>query len=264
MKSQYYYLLHIQYLGFRYHGFQKQGSNGHIKLKTIELMLEKTIEYILGHNRFKILGCSRTDSKVSANHSVVELFVDQPLSIQDLYHAFIKNLPNDIRVLKIEETDSAFNIINAPKIKEYIYLFSSGQKCHPFCASIMSSFVDDLDIEQMKHGALIFEGSHNFKKYCTQPSEHTIFERHILVSKIEENHLFKASFFPEQSYVYHIHSKGFMRNQVRLMMGQLLSLGRNEIDLEDIKDSLNPKDEEPLRHIAPASGLILNKIEFES
>ncbi len=263
MATKYYYLIHFQYLGFRYHGFQKQGSRDQPQLKTIELMIEKTIEYILGNNRFKILGCSRTDSKVSANHTVVELFVREPLSTHDLHHAFNENLPNDIRVLKIEETNSTFNIINTPKIKEYVYLFASGQKCHPFCASLMSSFNEDLNVELMKQGALIFKGIHNFKKYCTKPSPNTKFERHILVSKIEENHLYNANFFPEKSYIYRIQSEGFMRNQVRLMMGQLLSLGRNEIGLDDIEKTFQSKDDKSLRYIAPASGLILNRIDFK-
>ena len=38
-------------------------------------------------------------------------------------------------------------------------------------------------------------------------------------------------------------------------MGQLLSLGRGEISLSDISESLKGSDNEPLRHIAPSSGL---------
>lgn len=256
--KKYYYLIHIQYLGFRYHGWLKQPE-----LKTIEGMIEKTIQFILGHTEFKILGSSRTDSKVSANHSAVELFVFDPVDIDQLLKAFNLNLPNDIKVLKIEEKDRHFNIINAPRIKEYIYLFSFGEKCHPFCAPLMSSFQDDLDLDLMKQGAALFKGNHNFIKYCTKPKPGAKFERNVQVSKIKENTVFKANFFPPKSYAYHIHSKGFMRYQVRLIMGQLLSLGRGEIGLNDIKESLKGNDTQPLRHIAPPSGLILNKIEFD-
>ncbi|MCP3900264.1 MAG: tRNA pseudouridine(38-40) synthase TruA [Desulfobacteraceae bacterium] len=256
--KKYYYLIHIQYLGFRYHGWLKQPE-----LKTVESMIEKTIKFILGHSDFKILGTSRTDSKVSANHSAFELFVNHVFDINQLVKDFNQNLPNDIKVIKIEEKDKNFNIINAPRVKEYIYLFSFGEKIHPFCASLMSSFQDDLDIEMMKQGALLFQGTHNFKQYCTKPSPNTSFDREVLVSTIEENILFKANFFPEKSYAYHIHSKGFLRYQVRLIMGQLLSLGRGEIGLDEIERSLKGHDNEPLRHIAPASGLILNEIKFE-
>ncbi|MCP3876623.1 MAG: tRNA pseudouridine(38-40) synthase TruA [Desulfobacteraceae bacterium] len=256
--KKYYYLVHIQYLGYRYHGWLKQPE-----VKTVEFMIEKTTRFVLGHTHFKILGTSRTDAKVSANHSAFELFVNEPLNIDQLLIDFNQNLPNDIRVIKIEEKDKNFNIINTPKIKEYIYLFSFGEKNHPFCASLMSSFQDNLDIDGMKKGALLFKGKHNFRRYCTKPNPGTRFEREILVSKIKENTLFKANFFPTESYAYHIHSKGFLRYQVRLIMGQLLSLGRGEIDLDDIKDSLKGHNNEPLRHIAPSSGLILNTIKFE-
>jgi tRNA pseudouridine38-40 synthase len=256
--EKYYYLIHIQYLGYRYHGWLKQPG-----LKTIEFMIEKTTRFILGHTNFKVLGTSRTDAKVSANHSAFELFVNDPLNINQLLGDFNQNLPKDISVIKIEKKDKHFNIINAPRIKEYIYLFSFGEKCHPFSAPLISSFQDDLDLDLMKQGALLFEGKHNFIKYCTKPKSGLRSEREILVSKIKENTIFKANFFPEKSYGYHIHSRGFMRYQVRLIMGQLLSLGRGETGLSDIKESLKGRDSQPLRHIAPSSGLILNKIVFD-
>ncbi len=257
--AKYYYLIHIQYLGFRYHGWQKQPG-----VKTIESMIEKTTGFVLGHTRFKILGTSRTDSKVSANHSVFELFVDEALDIDKLEKDFNLNLPNDIRVLKVEQTDNVFNIIQAPKIKEYLYFFACNEKIHPFCAPLIASFPDSLDIELMNQGAALFKGEHNFVKYCTKPNPGAIFTRIILCSEIERNTIFTANFFPERTFVFRIQSKGFMRNQVRLMMGQLLSLGRGEISLKDIESSLEGQDEAPLRYIAPASGLVLNKIQFKN
>ncbi len=256
--KKYYYLVHIQYLGFRYHGWMKQPG-----VKTIESMVEKTLGFILGHTRFKILGASRTDAKVSAHHSAFELFVREPLNTRQLLRDFDLNLPNDIKVSKVEAVDSSFNILNSPESKEYIYLFSYGEKPHPFCASLMSSFMDELDIDLMKQGAGLFLGKHNFTRYCTKPKPGAVLEREIQVSRIEENKLFFASFFPPKSWVYHIRSRGFLRYQVRLIMGQLLRLGRGETQLDDIKASLTGEDHRPFRHIASGSGLILNKIKFK-
>lgn len=252
------YLIHIQYLGYRYHGWQKQPG-----LKTIEFMLKKTIGFVLGHTHFKILGAARTDSKVSANQSAFELFVKDPLDTDQFLAAFNRNLPNDIRALHIKAVSRLFNIIRAPKIKEYLYLFSFGEKCHPFCAPLISSFQDILDIDLMKQGAQLFKGTHNFVKYCTKPNPGPQFEREIFTSEIKINTQFKANFFPAETYAYCIRSKGFMRYQVRLIMGQLLSLGRGEIRLDDIRKDLMGQDTRPLRHIAPSSGLILNAIRFD-
>jgi tRNA pseudouridine38-40 synthase len=253
----YYYLVHIQYLGFRYHGWQKQP-----KVKTIEMMIEKTLGFVLGELEFKILGTSRTDAKVSANHSAFMLFVKKPLDIYQVETDLNLNLPNDICVTRIEEKDQTFNIINTPKVKEYLYLFAFAQKSHPFCAALMCTFPEDLDLELMMQGATLFKGKHNFIQYCTKPSPKTNFEREILVSKIEENTAFKASFFPDKSYAYRIQSKGFLRYQIRLIMGQILKLGRKQIQLNDIKKSLLGNDSRPFKEIAPASGLVLNKIIF--
>ena len=257
--QQYYYLIHIQYLGFRFHGWAKQPN-----VKTIHQMIDKTLPFVLGHKNFKTLGSSRTDAKVSANHSIFEIFLKEALDTEQFLHNLNSNFPMDIKALKIEETTRDFNIIQTPKIKEYVYLFSFGEKCHPFSASLLSSFMENLDIDLMKKGAQLFQGKHNFRKYCTKPSDKTIFEREILVSKIEENTLYQASFFPDTSFVYHVHGKGFMRNQIRLMMGQLLRLGRGEISLDDIRNSLLKPDEIPLDSIAPPSGLILNRVVFDN
>jgi tRNA pseudouridine38-40 synthase len=176
---------------------------------------------------------------------------------------FNKNLPQDIRALSIEEVSEDFNIINSSKTKEYIYLFTYGEKCHPFCASILTTILHDLDIELMKQGAKLFEGKHNFKTYCYRVSNEGLYNRTIDVCELKENNLYTASFFPEKTYVLRIVGKGFGRNQIRLMMGALIKLGRGEISLDYLKNSLLPESTEVMDYIAPASGLILNKIEFE-
>ena len=256
--KEYFYLIHIQYLGFRFHGWAKQPD-----VKTVHQFIDKTLPFVLGHSNFKTLGSSRTDAMVSANHAVFELFLKGPLDVEYFFREFNRNLPLDIRAIKIEETDATFNVIQSPKIKEYMYLFAFGEKCHPFTAPILTSFMNDLDIELMKQGAKLFAGKHNFKKYCTKPSEKVVFEREVETSFITGNDIYHANFFPKQSWVYHIHAKGFMRNQIRLMMGQLIRLGKGEISLDDIQRSLLEPDDIPLDHIAPPSGLILNKVRFE-
>jgi tRNA pseudouridine38-40 synthase len=47
-------------------------------------------------------------------------------------------------------------------------------------------------------------------------------------------------------------------------MGQLFKLGKKDIDLNRIKQSLSGSQALPLKEIAPGSGLILNKIIFQT
>ena len=257
--KRYYYLIRIQYLGYRFHGWQKQPQ-----LKTVQLMIEKTLKYILESQSFKTLAAGRTDAMVSAQEAAFELFLDdRPLDdLEEFLALFNHNLPQDIRALTIKEVNKNFNIIKHSKVKEYHYLFAHGSKFHPFCASIMTTILEELDIEIMKKGAKLFQGSHNFKTYCFRPTNNGMYNREIINCELIENTEITASFFPENTYVLCIKGKGFGRNQIRLMMGALIKLGRGEITLDYIRQSLKPESTEVLEYIAPASGLILNKIEF--
>ncbi|MCK8520541.1 tRNA pseudouridine(38-40) synthase TruA [Aquimarina sp. D1M17] len=259
-RKRFYYLIELQYLGFRYHGWQKQP-----KVNTLQRMVERTVNYVLDHNDFKVLATGRTDAKVSANQTYVELFVDHnPLDLEEFFPFFNRNLPQDIKALSIIETDEKFNIIQSPKIKEYIYMFSFGEKFHPFCAPFMYNIYENLDIELMKKAAPLFVGRHNFRSYCHRPTVHTVLEGEITYCEIEKNNIYTANFFPKESYLLRVKGEGFKRNQIRLMMGALLDLGKGKIDIEFIKNTLNPQAEEiVLEHIVPGSGLILNTVEFK-
>ncbi|MEM6720996.1 MAG: tRNA pseudouridine(38-40) synthase TruA [Bacteroidota bacterium] len=258
-RTRYYYLITLQYLGFRYHGWQKQPD-----VNTVQRMTERTMAYVFGHKNFKLLASGRTDAKVSANEIAIELFLDdERLNIPEFFPLFNRNLPQDIRVLHITETDSTFNIIQHPKVKEYIYLFAYGEKYHPFAAPYMTNVLGDLDVELMKKGAKLFEGKLYLKTYCYKPTEHTVLEGEIELCEIVENELFTANFFPENSYLLRVQGAGFKRHQIRMMMGTLILLGKGELDLDFIKRSLMPNSDLEVNYIAPASGLILNKMTFK-
>lgn len=252
-----FYLIRIEFLGFRYHGWQKQA-----KLRSIQGMIDKTFEFILGHTNFKTLGCGRTDAKVSAHDFAFELFLDQPQDVDHLIKDLNQNLPSDIRAKSIQVIDENFNIIKHPKIKEYHYLFSSGKKSHPFNAPFIRDFGEQLHMENMILAANEFVGVHNFKRYASKPTSKTSFEREILMAAIEVNTSLSGSFVPEKTYVFKVRAKGFLRYQVRLMMGALVDVGRGVWTIEDLRQSLIDFNGVQIKHIAPSSSLILHKVSF--
>lgn len=258
-RIRYYYLIELQYLGFRYHGWQKQPQ-----VKTVERMVERTVAYVLQHKKFKILAAGRTDAMTSVNQTYVELFVDdKPLNISDFFPLFNKNLPPDIRALSMQETDAQFNIIQHPKVKEYLYFFSFGEKFHPFCAPFMVNIPEDLDLQAMQKAAKLFEGKHDFWSYSFRPKPQTRTVGELFCSEIVENTLYQANFFPPKSYLLRLKGAGFKRHQVRLIMGVLFDLGQGKIDVDFIKETLIAQNRIRLERIVPASGLILNAVNLE-
>jgi tRNA pseudouridine38-40 synthase len=254
--NKFFYLITIQYCGFRFSGWQKQ-ING----KTIQEMVDRTINFITEHDNFKTLGAGRTDAKVSANEYLLELFIEDQQNEKKLLESLNKYLPPDIRALGVVEVDESFNILQVPKIKEYIYLFTTKTKPHPFSAPYMVFFDQEIDIEKMKKAATVFEGHHNFLHYCYKPSEHTEICREIISCEIVENDLYTASFFPDKSWMLKVRGHGFLRHQIRLIMGTLINLGKGKMSLSDLSKSLEGEYLPGLGVIAPSSGLILHKIE---
>lgn len=227
-------------------------------------MVDRTFNYILEGKKFKTLISGRTDAMVSAEETAMELFIYEPINDFDAFlELFNLNLPQDIRALSMYQVDADFNIIQNSKVKEYNYLFTYGEKCHPFCAPIMTTILGDLDIDVMIKGAQLFTGDHYFKAYCYKPKENGVYQREIMSSEIVLNTDYTASFFPEKSYIFKVKGQGFMRNQIRLMMGTLIELGQGKRTLAEIEESLNESYPYNMQYIAPASGLILKSITFD-
>ena len=255
---KYFYLIRIEFLGFRYHGWQKQPKH-----KSVHGMIDKTFDFIFKHSNYRTLGCGRTDAKVSADDYALELFVSEEQNCEKLLHQLNCNLPSDIRAKSITKVDASFNVIQDAKVKEYHYFFSSGQKSHPFNAPFIRDFGKQLNAELMIEAVKCFEGKHNFKRYCSKPSPDTVFEREILSAEIVHNEKFTEQFSAKNAYVFKVRGKGFMRYQVRLMMGALVEVGRGVWSVADLKNSLIETDKENIKHVAPSSGLVLHKVDFD-
>lgn len=260
MASRYnfFYLIEIQYLGFRYHGWQFQHD-----VKTLQGMVERTVNFIFEDKKFKVLGSGRTDAMVSAQSSFFELFTNHEVDTNDLCNDLNVNLPPDIKVISCRVVDNQFNIIRDVERKTYHYYFASVEEKYPFAAPFMNCIPYPLDIVKMKEAARLFEGKHEFKYFMSGDAENKNTIREIQESRIDVNEELTANFFPAESFVYRISGKGFMRYQIRMMMGALIRIGRNEISLEDIKNTLQGNPPPFEKSSAAASGLMVKNVKFK-
>ena len=258
MKYSFSYLVEIQFLGFRFSGWQKQ-----VDVKTMHDIVDKSLHFVFKREDYKTIGVGRTDAKVSASTYYINLFTKFEFNENTFLVDFNKNAPADLKAVSLKKLDDDFNLINSDKIKEYHYYFSFGEKNHPFAAPFMTGLQQELNIDLMMLAAKLFEGEHYFHKYCTKPSKKTIFKRVIDSCEIVKNDVLTANFFPEKSYVLKVRGKGFLRYQIRLMMATLFEVGKGNLDLPFIETSLKEdNDRKFMRNVAPGSGLQLYNIEF--
>ena len=252
------YVFRLQYLGIRYHGWQVQKG-----LKTIQGTLEKTFRFVLKHEDFNILGSSRTDTGVSCLYGAFELLLSHEINPEEYIATLNESLPSDIKILSAAQSTYAFNIIQDVASKSYGYYFAYGEKPHPMYAGSVAYAGLQIDLNIMQEGAALFEGRHDFRRFCTQGKNTDDFVRNIIHSKIEtppENHFF----LPEKNVKgFRVIGEGFLMHQVRRMTATLFQLGKGDITLADLKYALQSQEKTPFCGKSPANGLILEKVVFK-
>jgi len=225
-------------------------------------MVEKTINYVLeGKVKFKIIAASRTDAMVSANFASIQLIVNEELRELSFIADLNKNLPSDIKALDITKVAADFNIINDVTAKEYSYQFIFGEKPDPFCAPYMAYFSESLDVDKMIKASKLFIGEHNFEAFTEKEKEKN-FVREVFECELHEYKNSTIPFFPDTYLRLTISGSGFVKYQIRYIVGALVAVGKNSISQKEIANALE-KGGENIARKAPASGLVLNKITFK-
>lgn len=251
------FLIQLRYLGFRYHGVQKQPGFSSIQEK-IEKVLAKELE-----GKFQTRFSSRTDALVSSLDSYCLLMCEDSLELEQVQKALLR-LPPDIEVLEVHCVEDDFILLKELSEKEYRYYFCFNQKnFHPFASAFMTHIREELDLEKMKKAAFLFCGQHDFVNYAYKMKKGVDSRRSILESLLVQNEDFTGSFFPEKSYVFKVRGHGFMRGQVRAMMGALFRVGKGELSLSELEESLKEEDSTFVQWLAPASGLILYETKMK-
>ena len=112
--------LTIAYDGTNYCGWQVQ-ING----PTVQSQIEKAMAQITGE-RIRVTGSGRTDAGVHALGQVAGFKSVHSLSCAQWHRALNGRLPDDIRILDVEELEGPFDPVRDTKGKRYRYVLCDG------------------------------------------------------------------------------------------------------------------------------------------
>jgi tRNA pseudouridine38-40 synthase len=224
--------LKLAYLGTGFHGFQRQPD-----LRTVEGELIKALESAgvvdnLKQSNYSI--ASRTDRGVHALGNVVAFRTDKKITINHINDF----LPKDIRILGISSIPLGFRPRFAHR-RHYRYVVCRDQ------------WEEECDMEKMQEAALVMEGTHNFLNFSKRNERNPL--RRVERVRITQRNC---------HYLVDVLGESFLWNMVRKMVSVLLSTGKSEIDLKDVKNFLNPKCKVAIAPISP-EGLILMEVCYQ-
>ena len=245
------YFMTFSYDGSRYKGYQKQP-----KVKTVQGELEKALKTINGGKKVDVHASGRTDAGVHAlnqkAHFDLEMKHITPEKLKDGLNSL---LPKDIYIKHIEVAPDDFHARYNAKAKEYIYIINMGEY-NPIEKDYVYQYNEKLDVAEIERALKYLEGTHNFKSFTKTDDEKEDYVRTIVQTNLIRNmkniNKITLSFL----------GTGFLRYQVRNMIGTLIEIGEGKRKSEEIIDILKAEDRRKAGKTASPEGLYLKDVLY--
>lgn len=241
------YFVHIAYNGLHFGGWQKQPG-----VLNVQGVIEKALSQIFKTPVF-INGCGRTDAHVHASQFFFHMDIEQEWEF-DLLFRLNKLLPASIAI---------FDIIPMPGLqharfdavkRSYDYFLHTYK--NPFLSGLSSYYLlDGLRLDEMKRAVALLPNYKDYRCFCTGPDkyEHTICN------------VMSAELYSDpngEKIRFQISSNRFLSKMIRIIMGQLLKIGKGVLSVDEFEHYLIAKETPELITPAHPQGLYLSKVSY--
>ena len=235
------------YKGTNYYGWQKQVGFTSVQ-STIEECLSKVYD-----SPISIQGSGRTDAGVHAIRQYFHFVTDKEKDLNQLAYSLNKMLPDDIKIITFSLVDDDFHARYSAKQKIYEYHLLLTNK-DTFNYDLAYVFPMKLDINLFKEALQLFKGTHNYQDFTSKEEDEGGFIRTIYdIDFTEAGQLIIVKFI----------GNGFMRYQIRNMIGSALSVATGKERIEFISKHLDNNDKRDIvSYKAPACGLYLVDVVY--
>lgn len=244
------YRLTVAYDGTEYCGWQIQEN-----AVSVQQVLIKTLESVIGPLSDGLHGCSRTDSGVHADEYVCHFDSDTAVPPDNIVLALNTRLPDSIAALSCQKTDPDFHARYSCIAKTYRYHIHLSHTPDPFRLRYEHRYPHPVDTELLNRAAQIFCGTHDFSAFCASGSSVEDRVRTIYSCTVTETE--------KDRLTVEITGNGFLYRMVRIIVGTLLAVNERRIAVDDLPKILDSGDRDQTGPTAPAHGLHLHRVYYE-
>lgn len=242
--------LTIQYDGTDFKGWQVQ-PNG----RTVQGALEQAFRQIEGRET-SVQGAGRTDAGVHALGQVATVTVQKTFASDVWVRALNANLPDDVRVTRVEEAPDRFHARIYAINKVYRYRICTVPVVSPFIRRYVFHKAYDYDLDLMREAARLLIGKHDFVAFTITDRETKTTVRDLRRLDIErggEN---------GEELVIWAEANGFLRVMVRSLAGTLIGVGDGTLTPNRVQEALETGRRDLAGPTAPAAGLTLVRVDY--
>jgi tRNA pseudouridine38-40 synthase len=238
----------VAYVGTRFHGWQRQKNAP----RTVQAVLETAVRP-LAHAATAVEGASRTDAGVHADGQVVHFDLPRRREPHVVRDAWNDRLPQDVRVLAVDETTRDFHARYDAAWKVYTYRWSRAAVIPPARSPFVAPLSPRAEATRMREAAEGLVGRRDFRIFSVAVAAGESTVRRLDEVSIEEDGDELAAVF---------RGEGFLRGMVRSICGVLADASRGRVPPDRARRLLETGERKLLCAKAPARGLTLTRVGY--
>lgn len=239
----------LEYDGTDFLGFQRQAAE-----PTIQGAVETALGRI-GWTGGSILGAGRTDAGVHAAGQVIAFDFEWRHEPDDLLRALNANLPPAVAVKRLEACAADFHPRFQARARRYRYTVLATPVRAPLAARFAWQVWPALQMEAMQAASALLLGRQDFATFGSDPDEGSNTVRTVS----------RAEWTAKADWLYFdIQADAFLYRMVRSLVGALKRVGSGDLGLADFEAMLRARERGRCPPIAPAQGLCLVEVLYET
>ena len=241
--------LTLSYDGTRLVGWQRQAEG-----ESVQGVLEDALARFEG-GPVTVHGAGRTDAGVHALGQVASVEVTFGHDVATLARALNAQLPEDVRVLSVEEALPGFHARFSARSKSYRYCIRNGAVASPFERAYAWHVPQPLDVDAMRQAASRLLGPHDFSTFRSVGTD--------VPDAVRTLHTSDVLGDAGALLTYEVSGDGFLRHMVRAIVGTLVEVGRGWRDPAQMDALLQARDRARAGATAPPHGLFLVRVDYD-
>ena len=239
------YFIEFAYKGTNYHGWQIQPE-----AISVQEVLTKATNLIL-KNSFELVGAGRTDAGVHASQMYAHFDTEVDFNSEDAVRKINSYLPEDIAVFRIFPVSADAHTRFDATARTYEYHIHL--KKNVFSKDLSWYHFRKLNIDKMNEAAKILLEYEDFECFSKTHTDVFTFNCTITEAHWQLNN---------DNLVFTISANRFLRNMVRAIVGTLINIGLEKIEVQEMRTIIESKNRGKAGFSVPAHGLYLTKVSY--
>lgn len=241
------YFFVLAYKGTTFNGWQNQKDG-----KSVQEAVENALAAVL-KKITTVHGCGRTDAGVHAENYVLHVLLPE---VEQTHFLFKLNnkLPAQIAIKQmlpvIKDANAQLDAIS----RTYTYYVHTEKD--PYLNNFSTFYpLENLDFMAMEKACALIPTVRDFRNFCIEPDKHK--STHCTLRSV------KMHLHPDKKRIaFRFEGDHYLRSMIRMLVGELLEVGKGKTSLADFKGYLNLSLKKPKHHKAFAQGLHLSAIQY--